>query len=198
MLREDPYPTVQWYEDIQEIRKTLSVEQMHLEKIRKFDHIRSCSLADINDVTVVDMFITLLLSYPVLAANHRKEWEDFREFCGMLTNLSKERFMPYLRSCVTAVVNRNRLELLKNAANPEIRYFNLPFDYMDKVVTLKENKSKMPFQFLEYDENMLIRVVETISELNIKDVIDAWFESHPSDVYAEVRELYKILRKGRI
>lgn len=76
---------VGWYRELREIRRRLSVEEKHLKKIRAFmSKISNNTLSEVRDADFMEMYQTLLLSYPVLAKKHLEEWEGFREVCCRL------------------------------------------------------------------------------------------------------------------
>ena len=193
-MQEDSflYEAVPWYKELQDIRERLSIEEDYLEEIKEFTTRYYCSSgSEVPGYDLLKMIRTLLLSYPVLAKRHLNEWESFRKLlCGVFES-DKERSMELLEMCLAAVTNDNAIEAIKYADDPDTKAFYQPFDCLDKVKTLRENKDLMPFKLLEYDDARLERIVKTIQEINIRKWIAAWLKDRPSVVYPEVAELYK-------
>ena len=188
-------PTVQWYEELQEIRDRLSVEEQHLKKLREFDKIGDSTPSDIRNVVIIEMIEELLLSYPVLGSRHCKEWQRFRELCGKLAESDSKRWKGYLEATLVYVVEDDSLSSLQQCAHPEYKAYFEPFDYMDKVLTLKDNRDKMPFNLIRYDDEVLIKIVDTIRTINIRNVLACWLRDYPRCIYPEVRELYVVHEK---
>lgn len=189
--KQDALSTVGWYEEISQIRERLSLEMKHLKKIRDLtSKTYNVPLSEVRDADFMEMYQTLLLSYPVLAKRHLEDWESFRELCSQLYESDNERGKLYLHACLMAVKSDFVLDSIKEVDDPEMKEFYQAFDYMDKVSTLKENKGKMPFKMIEYDDARLEKVIKTIDETNIRKVIGKWLKGYPREVYPEVKELY--------
>lgn len=184
---------VEWYTELQEIRERLSIEKRHLEKIADFNSKGYASISDMRNRDLTVMFNTLLLSYPALAKTHFEIWDDFRQFCAILVEGDVARSTLVLTARVLAVVDDNELESLHCMDDPDHPILSEPFDYLDMVLTLKDNKGKKPFNLIQYDEDRLDHVVETIRTINIEEVIKGWLELDPSSMYPEVQELSELL-----
>ena len=138
------------------------------------------------------MFYTLLLSYPVLAKKHYEVWDGFRRFTENIVKEDKVRCTMFFKACVMPVIDDFCLESLRNVQDLDKHQFYAPFDFMDIVMTLKDNKGKIPFNLIRYDDKRLMRIIAIIQELNISEVMKGWIDGYPKYVYPEVYELYKL------
>lgn len=184
----------QWYQDLRKIRERISMRAKHLKAIAGYKTLIQSSLTDIDGLTICRMLHTLLLSYPILCQNDLEEWHSFRTACLQVYDLDNRRFVKYLRASLSAVFDYEALKAVGDAENPEIGFFTAPFDYVDKIITFQENKFIMPFSLLPCEDSDLSTVLKTIDSINIKNVIALWMEDDPSDVYIDVKELYKSLK----
>ena len=185
------FSNVDWYEELQEIRERLLTGENHLHDIREFAKKDYISVFEVPDYDLLRMTQTLLLSYPVLSKKHLGEWECFRKVVCEFFESDKERCTTMFEICSFAVFSDKGIENLRHADHPYSKEFYQPFDYLDVVKTLKENKEKMPFKMLNYDDARLELVAKTIQTFNIRKWIAAWLEYRLSRVYPEVLELYK-------
>ena len=188
----DIFSVPQWYAELQEIRERLGLEGKHLKKIEEFETLMGSPLTAERRIPIVEVINAMLFSYPVLAKNHLKEWERLRRVCLRLVKLDKDWFVDYFRACTRPVFEEAALSAVECAASEEVGYYTAPFDVMDQMVTLYENKSDVPFALLDYDEKQLAHVVHAIKRINIREVIEYWLEEYPVGIYPEMQELYKI------
>ena len=189
---DDIFSVPQWYAELQEIRERLGLESKHLKKIEEFETLMGSSFTAEGRIPIVEVINAMLISYPVLSKHHLKEWERLRSVCLSLVKLDKDFFVDYFRVCTRPVFEEAALGAVECAAMEEVGYYTAPFDVMDQMVTLYENKSDMPFTLLDYDEKQLLHVVQAIKRINIREVIEYWLEEYPVGIYPEVLELYKI------
>ena len=77
-----------------------------------------------------------------------------------------------------AVICDYVLDSIKDVDDPELKAFYQPFDYMDKVATLMENKGRMPFKMIDYDDAKLELIVTTIDETNVRKIIAKWLKGY--------------------
>ena len=187
---------VDWYTKLQKIREQRSSEEWYLARIADIKRKGYTSISEMSNRDLMVMFDTLLLSYPALAKRQLDVWKKFRLKCTSLVEGDIERSTLCLSACLLAVIDYVELESLKCIDDPDHLVLSEPFDYLDKVITLKDNKGEMPFSLIYYDDDRLEHVVETIKTINIGDVIKGWIERYPSRVYPEVYELFEIFSKG--
>lgn len=185
------FPVIEWYTELQEIRERLSTEDYHLNKIENFKGQAFTSASEMSNRDLIEMFHMLLLSYPVLARRHYNVWDECRNIVENIVKGDEGRCRLFLEACVIPVVDDYELESLKNLHHSDRHEFFAPFDYMDIVTTLKDNKGRMPFHLIHYDNKRLALVVKNIKKLDISEIIRFWINGYPSKVYPEVYELYK-------
>lgn len=186
------FPVVDWYIELGGIREELNTKAHCMGKMREMRRLNGDSPADMKTLTLVQTFTTLLLSYPVLKRGHLEEWEGFREYCCRLVEHDRPRCTSILKTCVKAELSQNGLAHLQNIeVDPYFGVLCDPFDNLDKVITMYDNKSKMPFSLLDYNNEMLIRVVETVKSMKIGRITRKWIKKNRGDVYPEVVELHR-------
>ena len=192
---DEKFLVPEWYEELQEIREKLALENKHFKRIKEFESLNDSPLPAKDRIPIVEVINAMTFSYPVLVKNHLKEWESLRAVCQRLAEWDKVSFVEYFRACAIAVFDERALGVVGNAADEDIGYYTAPFDYMDRVITLKENKYEMPFKLLDYEDEQLLPVLEMIKAVNIREVIENWLKEHPNGVYPDVLELYRAHEK---
>lgn len=191
------FPAVEWYKELEMIRECCSVAESYLLKIDDFKRKAFSSITKMSNRDLIEMFELLLLSYPILVKGHKQVWEELRQECERLVATGdRERCVICYNACIFAVVNDDELEYLKNVDDPDYKEFSTIFDYMDKVITLKDNKGKSPFNLIQYDDERLTNVVKAVKEIDIAHLIRLWNIFSPSAVYPEGYELYNLCFMG--